>query len=254
MSYIGIDYGTRRVGIAVSDEGGVMAFPAEVVPEEKALEHILNLIKEREATHIVLGESKDFKGADNPVMDKIRAFADELKEKSGIEVIFEPEFMTSAAAKNAGASEEMLDASAAAHILQSYLDKKKAQTNYSSVLQNTGKKETDEKSKTISIDDFKKIEIRIGEIKSAEKVPDTDKLLRLMVSFGEEDRQIVSGISSYFPDPQALVGKRVAFAYNLAPRAIRGLESQGMILAATDNDGNFSLLHTTGVAPGAKIR
>lgn len=108
-------------------------------------------------------------------------------------------------------------------------------------------------SDKISIDDFKKVEIRIGEIMSAEKVPETDKLLRLQVSFGEETRQIVSGISEYFPEPTQLVGKRVAFAANLEPRVIRGLESNGMILAAVGEDGSFSLLSATS-APGSKVR
>lgn len=108
-------------------------------------------------------------------------------------------------------------------------------------------------SEKISIDDFKKVEIRVGEVKSAEKVENADKLLRLEVNFGSETRQIVSGISAYFPEPQALVGKRVAFAYNLEPRTIRGLESQGMILAAVGEDGSFSLLEAT-ATPGAAVR
>lgn len=105
----------------------------------------------------------------------------------------------------------------------------------------------------ITIDEFKKGDIRVGEIQSAEKVPDTDKLLRLSVSFGAEVRQIISGISMYFPDPQTLVGKRVAFAYNLEPRTIRGLESQGMILGAAGEDGSFSLLEST-ASPGARVQ
>jgi len=96
----------------------------------------------------------------------------------------------------------------------------------------------------ISIDDFKKLEIRVGQIVSAEKVENTDKLLKLTVDFGEETpRQIVSGISEYFPDTQILIGKKCAFATNLEPRVIKGLESQGMILAVS-GDGFFSLLET----------
>src|SRR5690348_704971 len=99
MSYIGVDYGTKRVGIAVSDEGGVMAFPAEVVARSTALQHIVDLAKEREAHAIVIGESKNFHNENNAIMPEIQKFAAELGEKTGIEVIFEPEFMTSAAAK-----------------------------------------------------------------------------------------------------------------------------------------------------------
>jgi methionyl-tRNA synthetase len=95
----------------------------------------------------------------------------------------------------------------------------------------------------ITIEDFAKVEIKIGEILSAEKVENADKLLRLSVGFGEEEpRQIVSGISAYYPDPQVLVGKKCAFCTNLEPRVIRGLQSNGMILAVSTEDGKFSLL------------
>ena len=95
----------------------------------------------------------------------------------------------------------------------------------------------------ISIDDFKKVDIAVGKIISAEKIPDTDKLLRLYVDLGEEKpRQIVSGISTYFPDPAELAGKKCMFVANLEPRMIRGFESQGMILAVSTEDGKFSLL------------
>jgi methionine--tRNA ligase beta chain len=106
----------------------------------------------------------------------------------------------------------------------------------------------------ISIDEFKKGEIRIGEILTAEKVEGADRLLRLTVSFGEETRQIVSGIASYYPDPAALVGVTCAFATNLEPRMIRGLESDGMILAASTEEGTFSLLEAKGVPPGTRIK
>lgn len=108
---------------------------------------------------------------------------------------------------------------------------------------------------TISIDDFKKIQIKIGEIVFAEKVLDSDKLLRLEVDFGEEKpRQIVSGISVYFENPNNLVGKKCAFVTNLEPRTIKGLESQGMILAVS-GDSFFSLLNAdTGVVPGVEVK
>lgn len=105
----------------------------------------------------------------------------------------------------------------------------------------------------ITIDDFKKVEIRVGEILSAVKVENADKLLQLKVSFGTEERQIVSGIAEYYSDPGALVGKKVAFATNLEPRVIRGLESQGMILGASGEDGSFSLLEAS-CSAGARIR
>ena len=95
----------------------------------------------------------------------------------------------------------------------------------------------------INLEEFKKVDIVVGKILTAEKVPDTDKLLKLSVDFGEEKpRQIVSGISLYFPDCAVLIGKKCMFVANLEPRIIKGIESQGMILAVSSEDGPFSLL------------
>jgi methionyl-tRNA synthetase len=106
----------------------------------------------------------------------------------------------------------------------------------------------------ISYDDFAKLDIRIGTITSVEVVEGSDKLLRLIVDFGSETRQIVSGIRMYFEDIQILVGKQCPFLFNLESRTIRGVESQGMILAVGD-DNAFSLLHPAAtVAPGSPIR
>lgn len=100
----------------------------------------------------------------------------------------------------------------------------------------------------ISIDDFNKIEVKIGTIKSAEKVQDTDKLLSLVVDFNEispdgekKTRQIISGISTYVDDPKSLVGKQLAFVTNLEPRTIRGLESDGMLFAVGSGE-SFAFL------------
>jgi len=135
----------------------------------------------------------------------------------------------------------------------------------------------------ISYDEFKKVEIRAGKILSAEKVPDTDKLLRLTVDFGEfeemkvitdkvaEDnqvigdivavennkvpkpRQIISGISLYFPDPNVLIGKKCMFVTNLEPRTIKGLESNGMLFAISTENGNFSLLEPNDSIPAGTL-
>lgn len=102
----------------------------------------------------------------------------------------------------------------------------------------------------LNIEEFKKVDIAVGKILSAEKIPDTDKLLKLSVDLGEPlPRQIVSGISLYFPDCSVLVGKKCMFVANLEPRVIRGIESQGMILAVSadlpageEGDNKFSLL------------
>ena len=107
-----------------------------------------------------------------------------------------------------------------------------------------------EQSSKITYDDFKKVEIKVGEIISAEKVENADRLFRLEVSFGNETRQIVSGISEYYNDPQEIVGKKVPFVTNLEPRKIRGLESDGMIMAAIDRESNnFSMLEINNEIP-----
>lgn len=81
-----------------------------------------------------------------------------------------------------------------------------------------------------TIEDFQKLEIKIGKIKTAEKAAGTDKLLKLIFDFGGEERQIISAIAEYFPDPSALVGKAMPVITNLEPRVFRGYESQGMIV------------------------
>lgn len=107
----------------------------------------------------------------------------------------------------------------------------------------------------ISYDDFAKLEIRIGEIKTVEIVEDADKLLRLTVDFGEETpRQIISGIRTYFEDPTWLVGKKCPFLTNLEPRTIRGFESQGMILAASHEDTLGLLFPHQDLPVGTRIK
>ena len=108
----------------------------------------------------------------------------------------------------------------------------------------------------INLDDFKKIEIRVGKILSVEKILDTDKLLKLSVDLGESGpRQIISGISLYFPDCKILVGRKYMFVANLEPRVIRGFESQGMVLAISTENGKFSLLEPNDDVPvGAQAK
>ncbi|MGB6401492.1 MAG: methionine--tRNA ligase subunit beta, partial [Candidatus Sulfotelmatobacter sp.] len=88
----------------------------------------------------------------------------------------------------------------------------------------------------ISIDDFAKIELRVGLVKVAERVPKADKLLRLEVDIGTEVRQVLAGIAEAYA-PAALVGRKVVIVANLAPRKLRGMESNGMIVAASLDDG-----------------
>ncbi len=84
----------------------------------------------------------------------------------------------------------------------------------------------------IGIDDFTKVEMRVGLVKSAERVAGADKLLKLMVDIGDEVRQIVAGIATVY-DAEQLVGRKVVVVVNLLPRKLRGVESNGMIFAAT---------------------
>ena len=88
----------------------------------------------------------------------------------------------------------------------------------------------------ITIDDFAKIELRVGQVKVAEKVKGADKLLRLEVDLGDEVRQIVAGIAEAYA-PETLIGRKVVIVANLAPRKLRGLESNGMIVAASIEGG-----------------
>lgn len=99
-------------------------------------------------------------------------------------------------------------------------------------------------SNKITIDDLKKVEIRVGQIKSVTPVEGSEKLLILQVDFGNEQRQIVSGIAKYF-SPETLIDKKVPFVTNLEPRKLMGYESNGMIFAAKDSADHFSLLNVS---------
>ncbi len=105
----------------------------------------------------------------------------------------------------------------------------------------------------IKFNDFLNVELKVGEIKSAELVVDTDKLLRLEVDLGEEKlRQIIAGLAKFF-DPDELVGTRCAFVTNLEPRFIKGLESQGMILAASFEESLSVLKIDKSIPLGTRI-
>lgn len=134
MKYLGIDYGSKRIGVAVSDEAAMLAFPLGTVEAGRgALEEVQNIARENAVAAIVMGESKNFQGEKNPIMKAIETFAAEL-EAAGFSVLYEPEFMSSAAAAHQFAPDgsrkqippqKMLDASAAAILLQSFLDRRK---------------------------------------------------------------------------------------------------------------------------------
>ena len=105
----------------------------------------------------------------------------------------------------------------------------------------------------VAIEDFEKLEIKVGKIISCEKHPSADKLLVFKLDFGNEERQIVSGIAKWYK-PEELVGKKVAAIVNLKPVKLRGVESQGMILSAEDENGDLEVVSLDKVAAGAEIR
>ena len=120
----------------------------------------------------------------------------------------------------------------------------------------------------VKYEDFKKMDMRVGTIKEIEPVPETDKLLRCQVDFNERDeegnkklRQIVSGIHEYYPDPNVLLGKQLLYIVNLEPRNIKGVESNGMLMAVdgltmqTDlNSKPVFLVPEVEVGAGSKVR
>ncbi|OPZ01760.1 MAG: Methionine--tRNA ligase [candidate division BRC1 bacterium ADurb.BinA364] len=104
----------------------------------------------------------------------------------------------------------------------------------------------------IQYDDFAKLDLRVATILEAEKHPEADRLLRLRVDIGQETRQIVAGIAEHF-DPASLIGRQIVVVANLAPRKLRGLESQGMLLAAHDSRGLRLIAPSADTEPGASV-
>jgi methionyl-tRNA synthetase len=113
----------------------------------------------------------------------------------------------------------------------------------------------------VSYEEFKKMDIRVGTIKEIEPVPETDKLLRCQIDFNEVDeegkrklRQIVSGIHEFYPEYEKLIGKQVLYIVNLEPRTIKGVESNGMLMAIDGLDGKpVFLIPETEVEPGVRV-
>ena len=105
----------------------------------------------------------------------------------------------------------------------------------------------------IGIDDFAKLDLRVGTISSAERVPKTDKLMKLSVAIGDETRTIVSGIAQYYTEAD-LPGKNAVVIANLKPTKLKGIESQGMLLAASDGQGHLVLVEAAGIANGSKVK
>lgn len=111
----------------------------------------------------------------------------------------------------------------------------------------------------INFEDFSKIELRVAKILSAERVEGSDKLLKLQLDAGDKDeannaknRQIVAGIGKVY-DPAILIGREIIIVANLEPRALMGIESQGMLLAAKDENGPVILMPEKEVPPGSRV-
>jgi methionyl-tRNA synthetase len=108
----------------------------------------------------------------------------------------------------------------------------------------------------IDITDFAKVDLRVGEVKTAERIPKADKLLLITVDIGEEKpRQLLAGIAQYY-EPETLIGKKIVVVANLKPRKMRGYESQGMLLAASVGDEGKPVLatFTEDVPNGARLK
>lgn len=124
MKLMSIDYGAKRVGVASTDDSGEFALPRLVLPNDADLmRKVLDFVEENKIERIVIGESKNLKGEPNPILDEILKFADALAEE-GQSVVLHPEVYTSMEAQQIQGKTAMNDASAAALILKSYLERK----------------------------------------------------------------------------------------------------------------------------------
>ena len=133
QKFLGVDYGAKRVGVALSDDGGIMAFPKLVLQNNRELvSRIAEICRNESVSAVVLGKSTDYGGEDNPVMKKISDFKRSLEKETGLSVYLEPEYLSSAQAERIQGKNQSLDASAAAIILQSFLDKRDKRKNLSS--------------------------------------------------------------------------------------------------------------------------
>jgi methionyl-tRNA synthetase len=108
----------------------------------------------------------------------------------------------------------------------------------------------------VTYEEFKKMDMRVGTIRAVEPVPDTDKLLKFQIDFGDPElRQIVSGIHEFYPEYEKLIGKQVLYIVNLEPRNIKGVESNGMLMAVDGKDGRpVFLTPEVPVDAGSKVR
>ena len=292
---VGIDFGSKRIGVAMSDELGLLAFPLTVISgfgvsggadqadqkdikKIQAEEEILEILRGKDIKIVIIGHSVNLKGEDNAIMEDAKYLGDRLRLQN-FDVIYEPEMFSTVQARRFQSENKQVDASAAAIILQSYLDRVKfknmnTQTDTQTELNNRENEIEDSQTEQalpveqkmenqtsipveknyITIDDFIKVEMRIGQILSAEKIEGSDKLLKLSVDFGEESpRQVLSGIAKLV-EMEDILGKKFPFVTNLAPRKMMGMESQAMILAGSFGD-DLALLNPSKDLPnGTKLK
>ncbi|MCR4276493.1 MAG: Holliday junction resolvase RuvX [Candidatus Parcubacteria bacterium] len=133
MRYLGVDYGTKKIGLALSDEAGMMGFPHSIVPNTpRLIDELCALIAKEDVGAVVIGESRTLAGGENPIAKDARLFGDQIAERAGVPVFYESEVFTSAEARRTPHKEEKtrapkaranVDASAAALILTSYLSR-----------------------------------------------------------------------------------------------------------------------------------
>lgn len=124
--FLGIDYGEKRIGVAYSDGEGMFAFPLEVLPNNNSLiSRLKEIASQKRAEGFVVGLSKNYKQEENPIMKKIKEFKILLEESTHLPVMYESEMLSTKEASHIQGEHERIDASAAAIILQSYLDRQK---------------------------------------------------------------------------------------------------------------------------------
>ncbi|MHB8660993.1 MAG: Holliday junction resolvase RuvX [Minisyncoccota bacterium] len=133
MRYLGMDYGSKKIGLALSDEGGTMGFPLSIIPNTpRVIDELCALIAKEHVGAIVMGESRTLTGGENPIAKNARTLSEQLAERAGVPVFYESEIFTSAQARRAPEKEvksraakrrTAVDASAAALILTSYLSR-----------------------------------------------------------------------------------------------------------------------------------
>jgi putative Holliday junction resolvase len=127
MKYIGVDYGTKRIGVAISDEEASFAFPKEIIPIDGAVDKILEIVSEEDIKGVVFGQSLASNGQDNDLVEKAKMFAKKVESKTSIPIYFEREDFSSVEAHRYQTKKGSRDDSAAAVILQRFLDKKSMQ-------------------------------------------------------------------------------------------------------------------------------